>query len=305
MTGKGGVGKSTSAALIGLHAASLGKKVLVVHPEGSQPHAGLWGKELKTEPQTMAPGLDVVLLESEEAMREYSRLILKSQTVVDALFHSKVARGFLTGMPGLTDWAILGKTWSWTRSGNHTLPVGQTVYDLVILDAPASGDGSKMLKIPQVILDLAPIGRMHTDARACQEMLTDERRSGVLLVSLAEELSVTETEENLNFIRQHLGMPLGPLLINQVLPRIFSDTERAAILASNAPVSPPSGRIAENPGICLTVARTQANREKLQETLLTRLSKTGLPLLQIPKIDSDLSGVPALKKLQMALAASH
>ncbi len=299
------MGKSTSAALIGLHATALGKRVLVVHPEGSQPHAGLWGKELKTTPQTMTPGLDAVLLRSEEAMREYSRFILKSQTVVDALFHSKVARGFLTGMPGLSDWAILGKTWSWTPSGAHTLPVGQQIYDLVILDAPASGDGSKMLKIPQVILDLAPVGRMHTDAQACQAMLLDERRSGVMLVSLAEELSVTETEENLTFMREQLGMPLGPLLINQVLPRIFSDVERAAILSGVDPETAPSGRNSESRDICLAVARTQANREKLQEAHLLRLGASGLPLLQIPKIDSDLSGVPALKKLQMALAASH
>src|SRR5690606_38324106 len=81
-----------------------------------------------------------------------------------------------------------------------------------------------------VILDLAPAGRMRTDAKACQEMLMDESRSSVLLVSLAEELSVTETEENLSFMRQHLGMPLGPIFINQVLPRIFTDVERLALL---------------------------------------------------------------------------
>lgn len=304
VTGKGGVGKSTTAALLGMHAAKRGKRALVVHPEGSQPHPGLWGQEVTSTRQSVVPGVDFVLLESETAMKEYSKVILKNQRVVDALFHMKIARGFLTGMPGLSDWAILGKTWSWTPTGKQTLPLEQESYDLVILDAPASGDGTKMLQVPEIILDLAPQGRMHTDAEACLNMLRDPQRSAVVLVALAEELVVTETEENLSLVRQKLGFPLGPLLVNQIASTLFSPEDRQMLLeaASQEPLDSVNSNGTDS-AFLREIAFAQAKREERQERHLRQLAKSGLPILQLPHVEGEFRGLVGLKKLQNALAA--
>jgi len=301
VTGKGGVGKSTVAAMLGLQAADEGKTALIVHPEGSQPHDGLWGKRLTSEPAEMAPGVDAVSISAELSMREYATEILRSRSLVSALFHSKVARGFLTGMPGLSDWAILGKTWSHTRSGTFRLPKGQKQYDLVILDAPASGDGSKMLTVPDVILDLSPAGPMKSDAESCRAMLKDPKRTHVILVALAEELAVAETQENLHLIRDKLGLPVGPIVVNQILGSRFSRADRQAIRRLPLPTAD------SKPGetLCQELSLDRIAREELQQEHLKRLRELGLPLLQIERVEESLSGVEALKKLEITLAHRH
>jgi len=226
VTGKGGVGKSTCAGLLGVHAANRGRHALVVLPQTSHNTPSLFGRSLTTDPQvvyqTEHGSLSLVVVDPESAMREYCSHVLHSQMLTNALFHPKVAGGFLLGIPGLSDWALLGKSWAFTPSGTFALPKNQRRHDVVIFDAPASGDGTKMLKVPHVILDLTALdssspGRLRDDARLCEEMLSDARRSAVLLVTLAEDLAITETEENLRYITDELGFPVGSLVLNRVV----------------------------------------------------------------------------------------
>src|SRR5690606_15699375 len=216
-------------ALIGLRASAAGKKALVVLPSAESVAANPWGVPLGPEPSRITDNLDAVVIHPEFAMRQYLGTILRSTRMALLLFHSKVARGLLMGIPGPGDWAILGKAWSWTRSGSFELPANQERYDIVILDAPASGEGSDMLRIPGVIVDLAPAARLRMDAQSCLESLRDPEKSAVVLVSLPEDVVVQETEENLHLIRDDLRLPLGPLFINQVHPLRLDADDRALL----------------------------------------------------------------------------
>lgn len=318
VTGKGGVGKSTVSALIGLTAGERGKRALIVYPEGSPSAEDLWGVTLGEIPKRAAPGLDVVAVEPEAAMRQYVAEVLGSTKLASLLFHQRIAQGLLTGIPGPSDWAILGKAWSFTKGGVRDGNRKEQPYDLVVMDAPASGDGSGMLRIPQVILDLAPAARLRRDAENCLRLLQDERRAKIVFVTLAEQLPISETEENLEVVRSSLSMPAGPVFVNQVLSPEFSSEDRQLLLkrpsiqlsaellrGPNGSDLPPPSDAADRSILCENASLIQATREAAQEEYMKRIRKWQVPLIELPRLSDEESGVGAIRSLQMALAAGH
>lgn len=301
VTGKGGVGKSTCSGLLGLHAAERGRDALVVLPQTSHNTPSLFGRRLTHEPQLVhrsgAGSLSLVVIDPESAMREYCRQILRSRMLTDALFNPKVAGGFLTGIPGLGEWALLGKSWAWSRSGTFALPSGQTRYDLVVFDAPASGDGSKMLKVPQIIMDLSPRGRLREDAQACREMLSDASRSAVVLVTLAEDLSITETAENIQFIEAELGLPVGPLLVNRLSVPLIDDRERLQLIEALEGLGQPPSAHPTDLTRLIQAGITYGARQGAQERQLRRAASWGRPIVKIPEVTEHLGNVAALSRL--------
>lgn len=318
ITGKGGVGKSTVTALLGLVAAGQKRRTLVVYPEGSPAAEQHWEKKLTDTPTRVAENLDAVAIQPESAMRQYVAEVLGSSKLAAILFHQRIAQGLLTGIPGPSDWAILGKAWSFTKSGVRDGKRTERPYDLVILDAPASGDGSGMLRVPQVILELAPAARLRHDAECCLKLLKDALRARVVFVTLVEHLPISETEENLRVVRDELGMPVGPIFVNQVVTPRFSSADRQLLLKRrNIELSPEllSVEPVSNPGtgeelsrralLCENASRFQATQEALQEKYLERIRSWQVPLIELPRLPEEEGGKNALRSLQMALAARH
>jgi anion-transporting ArsA/GET3 family ATPase len=316
VTGKGGVGKSTCAGLLGVLAANRGRHALVVLPQTSHNTPSLFGRTLTQQPQVVhrseQGSLSLVVVDPESAMREYCNHVLHSQTLTNTLFHPKVAGGFLLGIPGLSDWALLGKSWAFTPSGTFALPAGQRRYDVVIFDAPASGDGTKMLKVPHVILDLTPFdraspGRLRDDARLCKEMLSDARRSAVLLVTLAEDLAITEMEENLRYIEGDLGFPVGPLVLNRVVTSLFNEQEQVLLRACLDRLGTP---LAAQPGTAdgqklLEAGLRYADRQMNQHKQIQRLQSWGRPFIQVPEMAEDFGDVAALLRVAAQLGTGQ
>jgi anion-transporting ArsA/GET3 family ATPase len=305
VTGKGGVGKSSVTALVGQAAASRGKRCLLVYPGESASAERLWGRTLRDEPEPVAERLAAVRIQPETAMREYVADALGSTKVAAVLFHHRVAKGLLTGIPGPSDWAILGKAWSYTKTGVRARGSTQRPYDLVILDAPASGDAAGMLRVPQVIMDLAPAARLRSDAESCLHMLRDPRRSRVIFVTLLEHLALSETEETLEVVRQELRMPVGPVFVNRILPDRFSQDDREFILSLPSPQLPATldtKKAEDRALITLHASVLRATREHLQENYLERIRKWGEKTLRLPLIPEGLHAEGGFQKLQMALA---
>jgi hypothetical protein len=165
-----------------------------------------------------------------------------------------------------------------------------------------------MLRIPGVIVDLAPAARLRTDAESCLQVLRDPKKSAVVLVTLPEEVVVQETEENLHLIRSDLRLPLGPLFINQVRPLRFEPHDRALLrkLPETRASSPQDDNALLTPDErrqrCEAVGREVAVREVLQEEHLGRILAFGLPTVQIPYVEGNLNGISDLRKLQISLA---
>lgn len=294
VTGKGGVGKTTVVAALAARFARAGKRVLVAETSPKEHLSTLFGRpNLPTQITELMPRLFGVLLDSDVALHEYGTIVLKSERLVSALFDNKLVRGFFQGAPGLKEWAALGKAW---YHSTEQLADGSPRFDVVILDAPATGHGLDMLRVPKTIVELAPPGVLRTDAERAWTQFRDPALSGVVVVTLPEEMPVNESLELCAALRDELTLPLSAVVVNQVVPQVFAATEREALCGLEEPAVTDAAAAALGAGI------RRAAREKVQVECLQRLSALGAPLLRLPFLSEGASSTAALTQLGNALS---
>src|ERR1041384_5242980 len=104
------------------------------------------------------------------------------------VFENRVSKAFLRAIPGLDDYALLGKAWYHTTEEKRGAPV----WDTVVFDMPAPGHSASMLGVPWVIVEAVPEGPLARDARTIKSLLCDPARTSAVLVTLAAEMPVNE-----------------------------------------------------------------------------------------------------------------
>ena len=265
VVGKGGVGKTAVSGALALAAAAQGKRVLIAMCNAKDRLSYM----LETGPigphiQTLLPRLEAVNMEPAAALEEYGMLVLRVRALYKVVFENRFVSAFLHGTPGIDAWAMLGKAQYHAREKDHE---GRDRYDLVIVDAPATGHGLDLLRVPRVILDVAPPGLLRREAEHANELFQDPERTGVLLVTLPEEMPSTETVELHAAVRNELNLPVCGLVVNQTLQTLFSGSEREALrdVRSRLPAESPLA-----PLVALSHAR--AEREQLQADCIARLA---------------------------------
>src|SRR5262249_7319229 len=146
------------------------------------------------------------------------------------------------------------------------------------------GHGLDMLRVPKVILDVVPPGVLRRDAEDAWAMFRDPARSGVLVVTLPEEMPTTETIELCTGIRGELGQPGLGLIINGVIGPACPPEEREALLgdARLLDVGAPA-RTAGTSESAIVAGARRAVRERVQAESLARLERMiSLPKVRLP-----------------------
>ncbi len=291
VVGKGGVGKTTVATGLALVASSRGKKVLLALVNCQERVSQLLGTDpIGSEIVSVRENLDVVNMTPDAALEEYGLMILKVKAVFNAVFRNRLVRAFLKGTPGLEAWSMLGKAFY-----HACPPKGEPDYDLVIVDAPATGHALDMLRVPFVIENVAPPGLLRRDAARAAEMFRDPERAGAVLVTLPEYMPANETIELWDALTNELQIPVLHLVINRVLNVLFTEKERPVLK------SLPS-KIAEGSGIRgLAVAgKRRALRETVQARAIERVcSHIDAPCSELPYrsgLENDTTGIEALSE---------
>jgi len=289
VTGKGGVGKTTVCAAEAVALAEKGKRVLVAMCNAKERLSALLGSSpIGPDVAPVARGVWAVNILPEKAIEEYGSLVLHSRAVSRRLFDNKYVRAFLRAVPGMHEWSMLGKAWWHTT---ETLPDGAFKYDVVILDAPATGHGLDMLRVPKVILEVVPPGLLRRDAERAWTLFRDPATCAIVVVTVPEEMPTTETIELAHGLVE-MGLKVSRVVVNGVLPPLFSREERAALegLPPFEAHTPAEG--------ALSAARERATRERLQAESLNRLSRElTVPAAFLRMLLEDAANPEAIRQL--------
>lgn len=210
VSGKGGVGKSAVAAALAHGAAAHGLRVLAIATNDNRGLATHLGRsEIGYRAEEVAPGLHATAIDLPSALTEYLQLQLK----VPAPGFTLVARAFdvlASTAPGIREIITIGKV---------AYEVGRNVWDLVVVDAPATGQLGSYLRAPRVVSELVPTGRVREQSTWMESILVADTTT-VVLVSLPEELPVNETLEAAAALREEGTAGRHVVIANRVLPRL-------------------------------------------------------------------------------------
>jgi anion-transporting ArsA/GET3 family ATPase len=294
VAGKGGVGKTTTAAALAVAAARTGRQVLLVELEGKSGLGSMFGFESLSGEVEVYPGLRVLPLAADDALIEYLEthgLGRMSKRLVNTGALDIVA----TAVPGMKEILVLGKVKALQRA---------RAADVIIVDGPAAGHAVTFLLSPKGLLDAVRVGPVLTQAIEVTEMLADPDRAQVMLVTLPEETPVNETAETADAFLNRIGLTLGPLVVNGVYPDRPLDglTEPEDVLAAaeRAGVTVPDGEEEH----LARAAHFLTRRRRLQAEQLTRLAdRLDLPLVALPFLFSADIGRAELEILADALTA--
>jgi anion-transporting ArsA/GET3 family ATPase len=253
VTGKGGVGKTTVAAALGLVAARRGQRTIVAEvARRDDVSRALGGEGIQEE--ELAPGLHHLSIDPEHAMELYLTDQLPS-ALAELLSSSRTFTYLAAATPGMRELLTVGKVWELAQEDRRA--PGARPYDLVVLNVPATGHGVAILSAPRTFARTARVGRIARQGRTIDAMVTDPARTGVIAVARPEEMPVTETLSLQDALRDEVGLDVGLVVANAVLPQRFSTAEAVAL---DAAPDGPEVRAARHAGARARAQRTQLRR---------------------------------------------
>jgi hypothetical protein len=234
ITGKGGVGKTTIAAALGLLGARGGRRTIVVEVGDQSRLPGLFGMEAPRPgvERRLEERLSSISIDPDRALLEWLQA-LGGRVSGRVLASSGTFQYFAAAAPGAKELVTMIKIWQLTRGGGRGTRSG--AYDLVVLDAPATGHALGMLSSPQTFGAIARVGPIAGHTRQVRELLQSPSHTAYLAVALGTEMAVTEALELQDGLRRQLGRGLTAVVVNALLPRRFTAAElrRIASLGEN------------------------------------------------------------------------
>ncbi|PXY31229.1 ArsA-related P-loop ATPase [Prauserella muralis] len=309
VTGKGGTGKTTLAASLGLALASGGRRVLLIEVEGRQGLAQVFDTEpLPYAEQRIAsaPGggeVRALHVDVEAALLEYFEMFYNLGFAGRTLRRMGAIEFATTLAPGLRDVLLTGKI---KECVGRTESDGRHTYDAVVVDAPPTGRVVKFLDVTKALTDLAKTGPIGAQAEGVVRLL-HSGETAVHLVTLLEEMPIRET---LDAVAELDGADLRPgaVLVNRVRPprlparsvpaaadgRVDASRVRAGLASAGLDLSESTidGLVEETVEHAIRLDAEQRAREQLSEA--------DLPTLELPELNGGVD-VAALYELAEAL----
>ena len=211
VSGKGGVGRTTVAALCGLALAERGRRVLVATTGHDDRLAWMLGGEALTDqPVRIDRSLFIQRLSAPACVREYGALVLHSSRLSTAVFDNRVVSRLMRAIPGLDDFSLVGKAWHDAFRGGD--------YDTVIFDGPATGHLLYALGVPRAIRQTIAPGPLTREAELMCQHFEDRSRTAALLVGLPERWPLTELDELGLALEEQVGIGVAAVVVNGLWP---------------------------------------------------------------------------------------
>jgi anion-transporting ArsA/GET3 family ATPase len=302
VTGKGGAGKSTVACALGLIAARRGVRTIVVEVGARQHMAGLFADG--DPPADSDPGDELELQENlwstsidpDRALIEWLQT-LAGRISARLLSSSSTFQYFAAAAPGAKELVSMIRV--------RELCEGP--FDLVVLDAPATGHALAMLRSPQTFSAIVRVGPLAEQAGMVRELIEDPRRTGCVAVTHATDMAVTETLELEEGLRRELDRDLDAVVVNGTVPRRFTREElyRIAALDVERITAPNANR--EVARSATRMAGTSYERARVQQSQIARLRRQyfaeGIPpsVMTIPLAFAPQLGLAGVRNISAQL----
>ncbi len=298
VTGKGGTGKTTVASALALLVASQGKKVLVCEIDAKGELAGYYeAPPTGFKEKEVQPGLFAMTMDTEASLREYLKLQLRIPFVGRIGPVAKAFDFLATAAPGVREILTIGKLCFEVRDGD---------WDMVVVDAPASGHIIGQLAAPQAVNGLVKVGLIRTQTDWMLEMLSDPAITGLLAVCTPEEMPVTETIELAVRVREETTVQLAAVVVNRVLPELFGRQEEAVFEALTEPglqaeldllVGSDASPVLEAARLAVTMRRTRSTHlERLRQGI-----DPTVPMLYLPYLFTRSHGLRTTRQVAESL----
>lgn len=290
VTGKGGVGKSTVALAMGLAAAAEGRRTIVCEVSSQEHTSHVFNRaEVGFHEVEMAENLWSISIDPDEAMREYILLQLRVRAMRDLLFRSRIFTYMAAATPGLRELVTIGKIWEVALPDRKVKKARH--YDLVIVDAPATGHGVAFLQTPRTFANIARVGPVKAQAEALETFLVNHRKTGVAVVALPEEMPVNETAALERTLTEDVGVVVDRVYMNALYPERFSRPEVKKLESVSQ----------EGNGAVRAACRaalSESRRAVAQREQLARLSElVSSPVRTLPFVFEPELGVEQIREL--------
>jgi anion-transporting ArsA/GET3 family ATPase len=300
-TGKGGVGKSTIAAATALLASRIGKRVLLVEVDakGDIP-AQFERAPVGFSPKEVHPGVLAMAMDTEASLQEYLKLNLRVPVIGRVGPFARALDFVATAAPGVKEILTIGKiAWDVRESIE-----GRADYDLVIVDAAATGHIVAQLGAADSIRELVDVGPLRNQTQWVSDLLADPLITAVNIVTTPEEMPVAETIDLVGRLRSEVNVPLGSIVVNRVLPELFTRADEQTFEALRAPDGRAlltsrvgSGATAVLDGARLAVSLRRTRAVHLEELL----QAVDLPLMYVPYLFVRAHGLRVTRMVADAL----
>jgi anion-transporting ArsA/GET3 family ATPase len=288
VTGKGGVGKTTVASAFAMMAAQQGRRTLVCEVDAKGNLADAFGTgPLRFAATEVQPDLYAMAMDTEESLKEYLRLQLKVPLLSRLGPLAKTFDFVATAAPGVKEILTVGKLAYEVREGN---------YDLVVVDASATGHVVGQLASPVAMAELVRVGVVRQQTEWMTDLLTDPTTTGVVIVATPEEMPVNETLELVERLGAETGIDLAAVIANRVLPELFGRGEEAVFDAIDSDagrtalervVGGGAGAVIEAADLAVRLRRSRAvHLARLRDQL-----PGDVPLLFLPYLFTRSNGI--------------
>jgi len=227
VVGKGGVGKTTVSAALGIAAKRQSKTTLLVEVGDADTIGQVFERgTLPESPIQIQPDLWGVRINAKSVLQEYIKLHVNIPFIAARIVRSRIFEYIITATPGLKEVMTLGQIWRWEQDKTFD---NAPHFDLIIVDAPATGHGVSLLMLPQTLINMLIVGPIVEQTRVVHNLLIDPVKTCMTLVTIPEELPVNEALEFKSIASEKLQMPVQKTLINSVYPNDFSASDEDKI----------------------------------------------------------------------------
>ncbi len=228
VTGKGGVGKSLVSASLATHFSLQKQHVLLAElNEYSFFKDFLQLNQISYKPSEWKNNLDICQWSPQDCLKEYALHLLKIESLYKLFFENPVSKSLIQVAPGLQELALLGKVTSSPRKHGPAMN-----YDTIVIDSFATGHFLSLLRAPSAMAEAIQFGPMGEQSRGIDSWIRNTDFTEIHIVSLAEELPMTESLEL--FLQLESEFNIRPkFYLNKLSGLVDADLKNLSAAAKN------------------------------------------------------------------------